>query len=162
MLRKFLYRWRLNRILNDKGLNRRQRCLFILQLLQGEELSKQKFDTRLNLKLKVLYNNIVTYTRKIKEINFCIDRKTLISSDMLSTSPVVIALDSFFTDQDNYYVEVNKSFESFTKECVRLLTLLADADDAEYGYYEHMDRTLTNVLQNLEEVLIKISVGLHS
>lgn len=74
---------------------------------------------------------------------------------------MMIAFDAFFTDQNNYYVEVSMSFDKFKKECTRMLTLLEEADDAEYGYYEHAYRMLTNVLLNIEDVLVKIAVNLR-
>lgn len=161
MFNKLIFRWRLKRILENKKINKRQRCLDLLQLLTGELISKQIFNSKLNLKINVLYPSINVYTRKLKEANFQIEHKSSISSDMLSGSTTVIVLDAFFTDENNYYVEVTPTFNSFKKECIRLLSLIAESDHAEYGYYEHVGRMLRTVLLNLEEVLIKIAVNLQ-
>ncbi len=161
MFKQFFYRRRLKRILKNQKLNRRQRCLALLELLKGEKLPDKEFDSRLNLKISVLYKNITEYSRRLKEINYQIDRKSLISSDMLSATPIVVILDSFFTDENNYYVEVNQSFDNFKQECTRLLLQIAESDSAEYGYFEHTARVLRNVLLNIEDVLVKISVSLQ-
>lgn len=161
MLKKLIHRWRVKRILENKYLNRRLRCLSLLELINGEDILRERFNSMMNLKIAVLYTSIAVYTKKIKEINYQLDRKALISSDILSSSATVIAFDAFFTDQNNYYVESNTSFDKFKKECTRMLTLLEEADDAEYGYFEHTNRMLTNVLLNIEDVLVKIAVSLR-
>ena len=160
MFNKFIYRMRLKRILDNTKLNNRQRCLNLLELLSGETLAKQSINSKLNLKINVLYPSIITYTRKLKEVNYQIEHKGTISSDMLSKSTNVIIFDVFFTDENNYYVEITPSFNSFKIECIRLLNLIAESDNAEYGYYEHIGRMLRTVLLNLEEVLIRIAVSL--
>lgn len=162
MLKKFFYRWRLKRILEAKNVNRRQKCLFLLQLLKGEKLTNQRLHENLNVKLTVIWPSIDVYTRRIRDINMLIDRKASISSDMLSFTPVTTVLDVFFTDENNCYVDVNKSFESFSNECIRLMNLLADADDAEYGYFEYVQRILINVLLNLEDVTTKLAISLKN
>ena len=161
MLKKFIYRWRLKRILENKSLNRRQKCLFLLQLLKGEKLTNQRLHENLNVKLTVIWPCIDVYTRRIRDINMLIDRKASISSDMLSFTPTITVLDVFFTDENNCYVDVNKSFESFNNECTRLMISIADADDAEYGYFEYVHRILINVLLNLEDVTTKIAITLQ-
>lgn len=161
MLKKLIYRWRLKRILEAKNLNRRQKCLFLLQLLKGEKLTNQRILEKLNVKLTVIMPNIDVYTRRIRDINMCISRKASISSDMLSFTPTVIVFDVFFTDQNNYYVDVSKSFESFGSECIRLLEALAEGDDVEYGYFEYLNRILTGILLNIEEVATIIAISLR-
>lgn len=159
MWKTFLYRRRLKKILVDKKLNRRRKCLKLLELLSGEDLKKT--DSLAALKLSVLYNNIATYIKKIKEVNYYLDRKVIISSDILSNNPVIVIFDSFFTDSDNYYVEVSKSFDIFKTECVKMLTLLEESDSAEHGYYEHALRMLTTVLLNLEEAFVRIAISCY-
>ena len=80
---------------------------------------------------------------------------------MLSFTPTVIVFDVFFTDQNNYYVDVSKSFESFGSECIRLLEALAEGDDVEYGYFEYLNRILTGILLNIEEIATIIAISLR-
>ncbi len=156
MFKQFFLKRKLKSILGNNNLSRRERCLELIEIMKGDKL-----DYQLKIKLTVLYPSITTYIRKLKEINFQIDRKALISSDMLPNTVKVIIFDSFFTDENNCYVDIKSAFDEFTKECVTLLNNIEQSDSAEYGYYEHTGRILRILLLNIEEVFKTVLVKLH-
>lgn len=156
MIGKLQFRYKLKRVLAIEYPSTRSKIIALFTLLDGNKLKRLPRSIRLKSKLEVAYPNISKYTQSIKELIYTVDNQRLISSDMQNDRKYVVIFDSFFTDQNNYYVEIDSAFNEYKAQCLKLLDLLEPTDTAEYGYYEYLSRVLKNEILHIEDLLIRL------
>lgn len=109
-----------------------------------------------------LYPNIDLYTVKLREYYHLVVREKPIPNDWSEgLQEVHTSVDWFLTSADGFYLNVELAVSQFRQAALLLLEALAQADDVDYGVYEHNFRMLSKLFINLRSVtedLIAVSI----
>lgn len=142
-------------ILKNSKLNKRQRCLLLLNILDPiliEIINIRVLSTKTIASSYICINLLIF---KIKDLNYQVRKQNPIT--FITDIVGVKRLDSFFTDTDNCYVDRVETFGEFRKESIKLLNLIERSDTSEYGYYEYTCRVLSNIIDEIFDITNKLA-----
>lgn len=130
----------------------RQQVIERLQVLSLLDVKQYQPNIATTIAVTVIYKDIVTYTKKLKELNYTISQlKGVIRGEQCKFQPNTQNLDLFFQTEDKYYISREKITE-FISAAKELCDRTKGGDTATVGEEEHNYRMLTHVFVSLKSV----------
>lgn len=134
----------------------RQLCENLFTELHPHLYENYTPSTGLSVFISVYYENIESYTQKLKELSRQLMTDKPIAPDWGGQSETSISVDRFLTTSDGFYTDVQKALVDFKEAGLQLCALMRESDTAAYGLHEHNLRMLTKLFINLRAVLVQL------
>lgn len=158
---KLKYYWTKRSIASETGLSQRQKNVMLLERLNPDQFSLYHFDHGVGVFFQTPYATIDKYAEKLKEASQIVRREKVISPGWVESNLSRVSVDGFLTSTEGFYLDNALAVKRFRDYALELCVAMEPADEAEYGVYEHNERMLTKLMNNIQlttEALIEVSL----
>lgn len=126
-------------------------CISVYNSIEPNELNDISQEKLFFVSINSKYKNIEEYTKYIDQLIYIITNDKVITTDLITYDWFDLTSEQFFTDKENFYLDIINSFMEFKTNVILLChELLLDRDTL--GVHEHNRVITINIIRNLIDI----------
>lgn len=139
--------------LPEHQLTLREQCLRELASLDLPNPIRYTVSDAELVMISPIYKNIEEYTEMLRRMEIRVRTNKAVKVVGMPAVPITIDLDAFLVSKDGYYLDNFGALVAFHDAARALCESLMVAEGAQFGVQEHNRRVLTNLLNNIIEII---------